>query len=74
MLQRILSMTVLVASVCAGFAKSAAPATKAEVYVQAVREYCDKVLEVGRDNLGAKHTPLFVDGVEVETLEPVKWQ
>ncbi len=73
MFQRIFLMTVLVASVCTGFAKSAAPATKAEIYVQAVREYCDKVLEVGRDNLGPKHTPLFVDGVEVDTLEPVKW-
>jgi len=47
---------------------------KADTYIQAVREYCDKVLKVGLDVYGPKHTPLFVDGVEVETLEPVRWQ
>ena len=43
-------------------------------YLNAVREFADKVLECGRDVYGPKHTPLFVDGVDADTLEPVKWK
>ena len=43
-------------------------------YLNAVREFADKVLECGRDVYGPKHTPLFVDGVNADTLEPVKWK
>jgi hypothetical protein len=27
----------------------------------------------GRDTYGPKHTPLFVDGLNVNTHEPMKW-
>jgi len=38
-----------------------------------VREFADNVLKYGRDTYGPKHTPLFVDGLNVNTHEPVKW-
>jgi hypothetical protein len=43
-------------------------------YLQTVREFADNVLKYGRDTYGPKHTPLFVDGLNVHTREPVKWK
>ena len=42
-------------------------------YLDAVREFADNVLKYGRDTYGSKHTPLFVDGLNIHTHEPVKW-
>jgi pectate lyase len=42
-------------------------------YLNAVREFADNVLKYGRDTYGPKHTPLFVDGINIHTHEPVKW-
>jgi pectate lyase len=42
-------------------------------YLKAVREFADNVLKYGRDTYGPKHTPLFVDGLNIHTHEPVKW-
>lgn len=42
-------------------------------YLKAVREFADNVLKYGRDTYGPKQTPLFVDGLNVNTHEPVKW-
>ena len=42
-------------------------------YLDAVREFADNVLKYGRDTYGPKQTPLFVDGINVNTHEPVKW-
>lgn len=42
-------------------------------YLNAVREFADNVLKYGRDTYGPKHTPLFVDGLDIHTHEPVKW-
>ncbi len=44
------------------------------VYLRAVRTFADNVLAHGRDVYGLKHTPLFVDGLNVDTREPVKWK
>jgi len=41
-------------------------------YLNAVREFADNVLKYGRDTYGPKHTPLFVDGLNIHTHEPVK--
>lgn len=41
-------------------------------YLEAVREFADNVLMYGRDTYGPKHTPLFVDGLNIHTHEPVK--
>jgi pectate disaccharide-lyase len=42
-------------------------------YLNAVREFADNVLKYSRDTYGRKQTPLFVDGLNVNTHEPVKW-
>jgi hypothetical protein len=42
-------------------------------YLNAVREFADNVLKYGRDTYGPKHTPLFVDGLNIHTHDPVKW-
>lgn len=42
-------------------------------YLNAVRAFADNVLKYGRDTYGPKHTPLFVDGLNIYTHEPVKW-
>jgi pectate lyase len=42
-------------------------------YLDAVSIFADNVLKYGRDTYGPKHTPLFVDGLNVHTREPVKW-
>ncbi|MDY0164950.1 MAG: hypothetical protein RBS80_00315 [Thermoguttaceae bacterium] len=41
--------------------------------LDAVRTFADRVLEHGRDTYRETPTPLFVDGVNVDTLEPVRW-
>jgi len=58
-------------SVCLG--KDAADPNASSKYLDAVREFADNVLKYGRDTYGPKHTPLFVDGLNVNTHEPVKW-
>ena len=45
-----------------------------EKYLKAVEKFADSVIEHGRDVYGSKHTPLFVDGLQVETLEPAEWK
>ncbi|MHC4324912.1 MAG: hypothetical protein ACYSUX_11645, partial [Planctomycetota bacterium] len=43
-------------------------------YLSAVRTFADNVLKYGKDTYGPKHTPLFVDGLNIHTREPVKWK
>lgn len=45
-----------------------------EDYVKAVRVFADTVIEHGRDVYGAEKSPLFVDGLQAETLEPARWK
>ena len=49
-------------------------AADATTYITAVRAFADKAVRYGRDVYGPKHTPLFVDGLNVDTLEPVTWK
>jgi len=42
-------------------------------YLNAVRTFADNMLKYGRDTYGPKHTPLFVDGLNIHTHEPVRW-
>ena len=63
----------------AALALLAAPADaagpdRAQPYLKTARAFADAVLEHGRDTYGPDHTPLFVDGLHAETLEPVRWQ
>ena len=41
--------------------------------LQAVRTFADNVLAKGRDRFSGQDTPLFVDGIDVDTAEPVQW-
>ena len=51
--------------------REAPAATDPNRYLNAVREFADNVLKYGRDTYGPKHTPLFVDGLNIHTHEPV---
>ena len=62
---------IITASPCFSAAEPNAPGKRSK-YLQAVREFADNVLKYGRDTYGPKHTPLFVDGVNIHTHEPVK--
>jgi hypothetical protein len=46
---------------------------RAAPYLSAVRRFADQAIVQGRDCYG-KPTPLFVDGLDAETGEPVKWK
>lgn len=48
-------------------------AAQSSKYLDAVREFADNVLKYGRDTYGPKHTPLFADGLNIHTHEPVRW-
>ncbi len=52
----------------------AAAANAQDRFVQAVQAFADDALKYGRDTYGPKHTPLFVDGINMETHEPVMWK
>ena len=69
---RLFTAVALLACCC--LSKAAEPAGASERYVQAARTFADSVLKHGRDTYGQRHTPLFVDGLQVETLEPVRWK
>ena len=43
-------------------------------YIEKVQQFCELVLEDGRDKYGEYSTPLFVDGLDVDTHEPVRWR
>ena len=47
---------------------------KTTPYLASARRFADTVLERGRDVYGEQKTPLFVDGLHAETLEPAKWK
>lgn len=49
-----------------------APAAREE-YLSAVRTFADNVLLYGRDVYGEKHTPLLIDGINIDTHEPAIW-
>ena len=43
-------------------------------YLAAVKKFADVALEKGRDTYGEKHTPLFVDALNIETCKPFLWK
>ncbi len=71
-LGRLLVAAALLA--CGRSSRAADPPSDSERYTGAVRTFADAVLEHGRDTYGPRRTPLFVDGLQVETLEPVRWK
>ena len=49
------------------------PKLEGRPYLDAARKFSDTVVERGRDTYGPQKTPLFVDGLHAESLEPVRW-
>lgn len=43
-------------------------------YLHAVRTYADNALKHGKDVYGKKHTPMFVDGLNIHNHEPPRWK
>ncbi len=43
-------------------------------YISAVSFFANKVIRHGRDRYGIKRTPLFADGLHVESLNPPSWK
>jgi len=43
-------------------------------YVPIVRTFADNVLRHGRDVYGPVHSPLLIDGINIDTHEPATWQ
>jgi pectate lyase len=65
---------VLIAIVYPSFsAETKTTGGESSKYLNAVRTFADNVLKYGRDTYGPKHTPLFVDGINIHTHEPVTW-
>lgn len=52
----------------------AAVVASPERFIAAVRTYAGNVLAFGRDHYGPAPTPLFVDGIDVDTHEPIQWK
>ncbi len=42
--------------------------------LEAVKTHADMVLKYGRDRWSGQNTPLFADGLNIETLQPAVWQ
>ena len=55
-------------------AAATTPAPRPDRFVQAVQSFADVALQYGRDTYGPKHTPLFVDGINSDTHQPVMWK
>ena len=64
---------VLMATVSPCFSSEQNSQKQPSKYLDAVSEFADNVLKYGRDTYGPKHTPLFVDGLNIHNHEPVKW-
>ncbi|HQE45249.1 MAG TPA: hypothetical protein PLM77_18845, partial [Phycisphaerae bacterium] len=45
----------------------------ADSYLPVLRTFADNVLQHGRDVYGPKHTPLLIDGLNIDTREPATW-
>ncbi|MFN8240470.1 MAG: hypothetical protein U0X39_06915 [Bacteroidales bacterium] len=46
----------------------------AGIYIEAVKQFADNAMKYGMDNYGPVKTPLFADGINVSTHEPVTWK
>ena len=71
---KIIALVLIVSTVLVCSDSFAQTNAGAEGYIQAVRSFADTVVSDGRDTYGRLKTPLFVDGLQVESLEPVRWQ
>jgi pectate lyase len=65
---------MLLAIACSASTPARGGEENVDKYLQAVTTFADNVLTHGRDTYGPKKTPLFVDGINVDTLEPPVWK
>lgn len=68
------SLVLVGASLPATAQAQTASSADADRYMAAVRQFADNVLALGRDTYGPKQTPLFVDGLNIGTHQPVLWK
>ena len=68
---RLMFGTLLVCQFSICLATETADPNESSRYLDAVRTFADNVFKYGRDTYGPKHTPLFVDGLNIHTHEPV---
>lgn len=74
-MKRVVCLTVgLLVALVRPIGAQTPPPGSAEAFIEPVRTFADAVLEHGRDVYGPRHTPLFVDGLNVTTREPAKWK
>jgi hypothetical protein len=64
---------VLLFIALAGLFAGNSSAAEESRYLKAVQEFADNVLKHGSDTYGPKHTPLFVDGLNIHNHVPTKW-
>lgn len=64
-----LLMTALLFSVGIPAAAEEAKETMDKAWMNAVIRFAETVLEHGRDTYGEKHTPLFTDTLDVDTMK-----
>jgi len=69
-----LRLAIALVTISASVGRGVEPQKDRQRYVEAVRTFANTVLEHGCDTYGKRHTPLFVDGLQVETFEPVRWK
>ena len=65
---------ILVTSCSASGQSRNLPDTVQSKYLEVVMEFANNVLEHGRDSYGEIHSPLLVDGINIETGEPARWK
>ena len=65
--------SLVMAGVSAAADEDASRTQADQTRLKAVIQFADNVLEHGRDRNGETPTPLLVDGVNVDTLQPVRW-
>jgi pectate lyase len=65
---------LLLLIVAAFFSTGTLYADQNSKYLDAVRTFADSVLQNGRDIYGPNTTPLFADGLNIKTMEPVRWK
>ncbi len=72
--QRVWRLVVAAAVIAWGAStRGAEEEPKGARYMRAVEAFAQRVLADGRDKYGKQTTPLFVDGLNVKTLEPARW-
>ncbi len=64
---------LVVAVACAAASAVAAVDEETSPRMEAVRRFAEFVITEGRDTYRETPTPMFVDGMNVDTLEPVRW-